>query len=309
MPAADHPEQLWPDRTTVETIDALLRDRWLLNFRPNVRRIKARHPGTGPLLDRYDHELNRVLAQKQENGESDETELFKLLAHPAVFAIAGTHRRHYILDGIALALGVLRRFDLQGAVLDVGCHVGATLDILSRLTPNRFVGIDPLPEAVATASRATKGRANVELHVASLPWQSTSCFDLVLCYNVIEHMPEPLWASAIASLGGLLRDGGVLLLSEARFHIPGGQAAFSEARLGYVAADLFGGFGGLTPDWENQFVLVLRKGDGTPIPMEVGDLASSQWAEHFVSYCNSPDTPDREKTQCFERAGRNTRPP
>jgi 2-polyprenyl-3-methyl-5-hydroxy-6-metoxy-1,4-benzoquinol methylase len=67
-------------------------------------------------------------------------------------AKAAVGRRHLILDGIALAVGLLRLYGLAGPVLDIGCHLGTTPDVIARLVPNKVVGIDPVGAAIETAS-------------------------------------------------------------------------------------------------------------------------------------------------------------
>jgi SAM-dependent methyltransferase len=241
-------------------------------------------------------------------GVIDERELFRLLAHPGVFAHKATGRRHLILDGIAFAIGVLRMYGFKGAVLDVGCHIGTTIDVMARLVPNKIVGIDPVGAAIDTARRLTSGLQNVELHRAMLPWETETKFDLITCYDVLHHIPILRQPRLIDSLGSLVEDGGALIVSGPSFVDPEWLAmarpAFEMAHLGYIDCDLFGGFGGAPPSFGGTAAALFRKGEASPIPDDLKDLSNREWNEHFQLYANAADTLGREKTQAFERAMR-----
>lgn len=135
---------VWPDLKTVHSIDAILKDHWLLDFQPDAALISARYPETETLLHRYDEAHQRAVQKAGRGGDVDEREMFRLLAHPGLFAFAASARRHYILDGMALAIGMLRRFGLCGPVLDAGCHIGVSTNVLGKLTTNNIVGMDPV---------------------------------------------------------------------------------------------------------------------------------------------------------------------
>jgi ribosomal protein S27E len=116
-------QDLWPDTQTVGEVDDLLKKRWLLDFQPDVAAIKKRFPEIDDALLRFEDAEHKAVAKAGPQGVIDERELFRLLAHPGVFAHKAIVRRHYILDGIAFAVGLLRLYQLKGAVLDVGCHI------------------------------------------------------------------------------------------------------------------------------------------------------------------------------------------
>lgn len=96
-------------------------------------------------------------------------------------------------------------------VLDAGCGVGYGAEIIARGGASRVVGVDLAPEAIATASATTE--AAVEFQVADvrdLPFGPGS-FDLVVCFEVLEHLEDP--ERAVAELKGVLREDGVLVVS------------------------------------------------------------------------------------------------
>ncbi len=76
------------------------------------------------------------------------------------------------------------------SMLDAGCGEGETLARLGSALPARTTAVDVTPEAVEfTAGRFPAVR--VERHsIASLPYADAE-FDLVVCLEVLEHLPEP----------------------------------------------------------------------------------------------------------------------
>lgn len=105
------------------------------------------------------------------------------------------------------AAGAVRGAD----VLDAGCGVGFGTRILAQSGAARIVGIDVSEAAIAAARHDADGVA--ELAVAGLedvPLESGS-IDLVVCFEVIEHVDNPV--RAFAELRRVLRPNGALLLS------------------------------------------------------------------------------------------------
>ncbi|MGI8802054.1 MAG: class I SAM-dependent methyltransferase [Solirubrobacteraceae bacterium] len=97
-------------------------------------------------------------------------------------------------------------------VLEVGPGSGVYLPVLSELA-GTVVASDIEPAFLDRARELAASRSNVEVVLddivaSDLP---SASFDLVLCSEVIEHIPDP--AAALASMHRILRPGGRLLLS------------------------------------------------------------------------------------------------
>jgi ubiquinone/menaquinone biosynthesis C-methylase UbiE len=93
--------------------------------------------------------------------------------------------------------GVVEAAAAGGAtsLLDAGCGEGETLARLGDRLPERTVAVDIDPGAVAFTRERIPG-AEVACHsIDSLPFEDDS-FELVLCLEVLEHLPEPPQALA-----------------------------------------------------------------------------------------------------------------
>jgi len=130
-----------------------------------------------------------------------------------IFELEGRHWWHLGMREIAAAL---LRSQPGGRifvdVLDAGCGTGGGLTWLGEtLHPGRLVGIDIAWEAVRIAwSRPGALLAQASLLLLPFPAQT---FDLVLCQDVLQHLPtEDADARALAEMYRVLRPGGVLLL-------------------------------------------------------------------------------------------------
>ena len=76
-------------------------------------------------------------------------------------------------------------------VLEVGCGEGAVLRYLTqRLPTTRFDGIELDPGALTSGRAECRGIRFVQGDACALPFTSGT-YDLVLCLEVLEHLPEP----------------------------------------------------------------------------------------------------------------------
>jgi 2-polyprenyl-3-methyl-5-hydroxy-6-metoxy-1,4-benzoquinol methylase len=95
-----------------------------------------------------------------------------------------------------------------GRVLDIGCGAGATGPALLAGGAERLVGIELDVEA-AEVARATYDAVHVGRAEAIVPTLAER-FDIVLCYDVLEHLPDP---------GGFLRTVHDVAAEGAQLHV------------------------------------------------------------------------------------------
>jgi ubiquinone/menaquinone biosynthesis C-methylase UbiE len=96
------------------------------------------------------------------------------------------------------------------AFLDAGCGDGRYLRALDAGLPEQITGTDISERILETAHAAVPRAALVRANLESLPFADES-FDLVLCSQVIEHVPDA--RAGVAELARVLRRGGVLVIS------------------------------------------------------------------------------------------------
>lgn len=99
------------------------------------------------------------------------------------------------------------------SILDIGCGGGLISEPLARLG-GTVTGIEPAEANIGAARRhaETSGLA-IDYRAASAEDLAAAgrAFDLVVCLEVIEHVPDP--AAFVATCARLVRPGGLLVLS------------------------------------------------------------------------------------------------
>lgn len=98
-------------------------------------------------------------------------------------------------------------------ILDIGCGGGLVSEPLTRLGA-AVTGIDPAPESIA-AARAHAASQGLDIDYRAVRAEALADageqFDVVLCLEVVEHVPDVrAFLSLVASL---VRPGGLLVLS------------------------------------------------------------------------------------------------
>lgn len=93
--------------------------------------------------------------------------------------------------------GVIESLDDPTAVLDAGCGEGETLARLVSLLPPEPTGVDLNADSVAFAANRLPHAHISQADIHDLPFADGS-FDLVLCLEVLEHIPSP--ESALSEL-------------------------------------------------------------------------------------------------------------
>lgn len=99
-------------------------------------------------------------------------------------------------------------------VLDIGCGAGLTAGLIAKLFPETMVvGVEP-DEKLAAAARSgmfTVLNARVDSADTLESLEKLGPFDLIICADVLEHLPEP--ARVLSALTRLLIKGGALITS------------------------------------------------------------------------------------------------
>lgn len=170
--------------------------------------IRARRCGTGPVR------LPRMAA------EMDYLRLQARLGATHLHAF-GKRASRPLLEGLALAGGE--------SVLEIGCGTGGTMVHVASRHAVRLLGVDRMPEMLATARRRLRlcrlaGRCRVvRADAAALPF-GTGSFDRVYAESAIAFQDEASAMGILDEARRVLRPGGLLVLNETLW-LPGVPAA------------------------------------------------------------------------------------
>ena len=99
------------------------------------------------------------------------------------------------------------------SVLDIGCAVGLVAEPVARMG-SRVTGIDPGAELIA-AARAHAGTSSLAIDYRNARAEdlaaASETFDMVLCLEVVEHVPDV--GAFLATCGKLVAPGGLMIVS------------------------------------------------------------------------------------------------
>lgn len=98
----------------------------------------------------------------------------------------------------------------ETAVLDVGCGMGFALLALQEMGAVRLSGVEC--DAGQVASCRSKGlEVSLTEDTTAFLTQQAASYDLIVCFDVIEHIPVHAQMDFIRALGGALRPGGLFV--------------------------------------------------------------------------------------------------
>jgi len=110
-----------------------------------------------------------------------------------------------------LLAGYIEFFECR-SVLDVGCGHGVLRATMRSVEFDRYVGIDPVPNAVSVAQQLADSRSEFLVGDVFLPALDT--FDAVVCNEVLYYVEDV--DAMLARLCELVKPGGYLLTSHVR---------------------------------------------------------------------------------------------
>jgi SAM-dependent methyltransferase len=298
----------------VRRIDRQLATHWGIDFHPDDRSLVD-------LLDSLDDQVAadrfwnahkaaaQELARRASNtGGRADAAVYDAIAHPEILGPVTSQRRHFILDAIAAGIGLIRNLYLTGDILDAGCHAGFIASIMAETLSRDVVGIDPSLPAIELARQHSAHSARVESIEASIPWETSRRFELIIAIDSAPNT-EATAGAYLRGLANLLDTGGVAVIATPLWSEAGttSRKQMQKAGLGFGYGDVIGGLGGIPPEFGATPLLVLMKGSTTKLPLgNLQALMESEW-HLFRDYANEPGTPMREKTQAFERAKRRSK--
>jgi len=114
---------------------------------------------------------------------------------------------------VRVCLETLAPLDLKGKyVIDIGSSIGWLEKELLKYTPLKLVGVEPDPEAVAHSQRKVRKATFIEAPASKIPISGNTA-DIVVMFDVLEHVPKKKEILALREANRLLKRGGKLVLS------------------------------------------------------------------------------------------------
>lgn len=104
-----------------------------------------------------------------------------------------------------------RQFAARARVLDAGCGVGYGSALLADAGAREVVAVDKDKSIAADVESSMPPNVAVEVGDVTQLEHPADSFDLVVCFEVIEHVPEP--DAVLDELHRVLRPGGLLVVS------------------------------------------------------------------------------------------------
>lgn len=283
-------------------VDTHLVERWNVNF------VMTDQDFVAEVVNKSSPETQSAFDNIMVSGgrESDYTQFYDLISQQPLLGKTTSKRRAIIIDAISLAASIVRTLDIQGDVIDIGCHAGIIPEVLSCLIDNRIDGVDPSKEAIKVAKEENKGNQRLRFFPARVPFLSKKKYAFLIA---VSSMPEnkASRSSFLQGVSDLLRPGGVAMIVSTEWLKDDGSVdhvlikKLKKLDLGFGFADVLGGYGDMPTRFAPEGCVVLIKGGHQMLPENLAEKMQSDWP-NFQSYANNPNTPMRQKTQAFKRS-------
>lgn len=292
----------------VQRIDKCLQEDWgiQLPVRPeeivDVLMDAAGERLTEKYVELHDERL-AYLEQDEEIPSHRDTAFYDLIADPRISGPIHSQKRTEILDATCLLIRLVEAFQINGPILDVGCHTGYVTSLLANETGLPVHGIDLATKAIRSAKERFKGVEGLSFGSESLPSPTLiERFEMVYAIRSIEPTVENA-----RDVARCLTPGGIAVWFPSAPPEHETMLEFGDIGLGYGFSDVVGGFTGPGRGhdgggFDSSGVFVFLKGGTVPAPESFCEDAEATWNQYFKHYANAPDTKPAEKTQAYSRS-------
>ncbi|XKH60749.1 class I SAM-dependent methyltransferase [Halomonas sediminis] len=291
----------------VSTIDSHLTERWEVDFIRTDEDFKEVVLGSIPMSDRtlFEAEYEKAVKHFEKHG-TEHTGFYDMMSNQPLLGISTSKRRGLVIDAISLAASIIKSMNINGDVVDVGCHAGVIPETLSKLVENNIDGIDPSKDSIKVAREETLENQRLNFFFGSVPFPIKKQYSFLLAVSSMPKKKAPR-RDFLQGVSDLLEEGGVAMIVSSHWLGHDGNLdkvllkQLQKFRLGFAFADVLGGYEDMPTKFVAEGCVVLVKGGGDILPTDLQDRMESDWPG-FQEYANTPSTPARDKTQAFKRA-------
>lgn len=266
-----------------------------------LERASLSNPAATKVLKAY-QARNIAYGESPESHEAVDRRFYDAIAEPPFRGWAHSLKRAFILDSAVCLSWICKALNIDGPVLEVGCHAGYHALWLASATGLSVTGLDLSKRAVSAASAQSRKLNASARFVASdwRQWKGGHTFDLI--YSV----DGPFWFNTYdADVAGLIKtqlvDGGVFFVVGESNALPDVLEIAARYGLSCGMSDVVGGWTG--ERYEGAVALVFVKTGEIVAPHPSTFDSDAAWNQGgFASYANAPATQRREKTQSYYRS-------
>lgn len=227
---------------------------------------------------------------------------FRAICKHQLHGLITSARRARLVDSVSAAVAVVQKENIDGRILDVGCHAGHIASLIADRVPNEMLGIDRLKDAIMAAIEHPSRNSRVEFRQDRIPRNSNEQFGLIVSVDAIHNLPSH---KHVKNYGELLEPDGIVLITSPSLkddNWPKFIKAAAKAGLCFRYAFPVGGYGGASEVSGNQFssqiMIALQKKDGPKIPASLRTI-EEEWWEEFHPPSRLMDTAVTENTYAF----------
>lgn len=289
----------------VERADKYLRDDWGIRVTGSPERDAVIEKLPEPIRAEYDrlHELQQEFYfEEQPVPPVVDKQWYDLLAKNELSGTVISQKHPLILSGMVWISSLFNHLDVDGEILDIGCHIGYQSIWLSEYLHTKLRAIDRSEDAIAVG-RENARQANVEFEswdYETDPWRDDS-FEAIICCdaspNTLDEHKEFLErCSSRLAAGGLF----VLIGDCMPWMITSALTTHaSSLGLGFGVGDVIGGWNG--DSFDAKFALALLKGGEGNFPSDLQAHCLEAWPS-FQEFANTHDVPHNKKSTAYCRA-------
>jgi 2-polyprenyl-3-methyl-5-hydroxy-6-metoxy-1,4-benzoquinol methylase len=111
--------------------------------------------------------------------------------------------------------------DRNAQILELGCGSGALLHVSRQAGYLNIKGVDLAPDQIALAERLGISGVHLGDAIETLKATETASLDVVIAFDLVEHLPDDLLIRFVDEVSRVLRTGGSLII-----HTPNGESPF-----------------------------------------------------------------------------------